>query len=111
MRISFFRQTIRRVRPGLKTERGSDVPDWNNADTLEIAGCSVQPGATSLSQDGRTLAVTDGLTVYLPVSDVQAGDRIAVDGKTYTLLGEPRTWISPSGKVTHMELSLQRWYG
>lgn len=109
---SFCRQTIIRIRPGTKTSRGSDVPDWSNVETLAIKGCSVQPAGTSLSQDGRNQGTTDGLTAYIPPgSDVKAGDRIEYAGEVYTITGEPRTWVSATGGRDHIMLNLSRWYG
>lgn len=109
---SFFRQTIIRIRPGVKTLRGSEVPDWSNVTRAIIDGCSVQPAGTSLSQDGRVLALTDGLTAYLPAdADVKAGDRIEYAGETYTINGEPRVWASATGNLDNIQLSLERWSG
>ena len=109
---SFARQTIIRIRPGVKTLRGSDVPDWSNVTRAIIPGCSVQPAGTSLSQDGRVLAIQDGLTAYLPPdADVKAGDRIEYAGETYTINGEPRVWPSATGNLDNIQLNLQRWSG
>ena len=72
--LSFWTQSIVRLRPGTKMERGSEVPDWNNPKSLTIAECSVQPASSSLTQDGRVAGVTDGLTVYAPANaDFNAG--------------------------------------
>ena len=112
MLLSFFRQTVTRIRPGVKTLRGSDVPDWDNATTLDIPECSVQPAGTSLSQDGRILGTSDGMTAYLPAdADVQSGDRIQYENKVYTIMGDPRVWPSASGSLDHIELNLERWSG
>lgn len=109
---SFFRQSITRIRPGIKVLRGSEVPDWTQATTATINGCSVQPAGTSLSMDGRVLALTDGLTAYVPANaDIQAGDRIEYGGETYTINGAPRVWPSASGGLDHIQLSLERWSG
>lgn len=109
---SFMRQTVIRIRPGVKTLRGSDVPDWQDVTRAIIPGCSVQPAGTSLTQDGRVLAITDGLTAYLPAdADVKAGDRIEYAGETYTINGEPRRWPSAMGGLDHIQLNLQRWSG
>ena len=105
-------QTVTRIRPGTKTLRGSDVPDWDNADFLDIGGCSVQPASTSLSEDGRILGITDGWTAYLPPGvDVRAGDRIRFDGNLYEINGEPRVWQSPTGHNNHIMLNLRRFAG
>lgn len=112
MFVSFARQSIKRIRPGVKTLRGSDVPDWSNASELVISGCSVQPSGTSLSFDGRVLAVNDSMTCFCPAnSDIKAGDRIEYDGQTYTIDGEPRKWQSVSGRIDSLQITLERWSG
>ena len=117
--LSFWRDTITRIRPGTKTERGSTVPDWEHATTKDVSGCSVQPASTSLSEDGRVMALADGLTAYVP-KDMQpvsrqilftAGDRIEYNGKTYTINGDPRQWPSATGGLDHIQLNLMRWSG
>lgn len=96
----------------MKSLRGTIVPDWENATTLDIPGCSVQPAGTSLSQDGRILGISDGMTAYLPAdADVQSGDRIQYEDKVYTIMGDPRVWPSASGALDHIELNLERWSG
>lgn len=109
--ISFWTQTITRIRPGTKTLRGSTVFDWDNTTSKTITGCSVQPTGTSLSQDGRVLGVQDGLTVYAPAdADVQAGDRIVYGGKTYTITGDILNWPG-AGRLAHIQINLARWSG
>lgn len=109
--LSFWTQTITRIRPGEMTVRGSVVPDWDHVETLTIPGCSVQPASTSLSQDGRVLGVQDGLTVYAPAGiDVKAGDRIQYGGNVYTINGDPLDWPA-AGRLQHIQLNLQRWRG
>lgn len=110
---SFCDQEITRVRPGTKTARGSTTPDWSQSavTTLTIKGCSIQPAATTLSQDGRVLGVSEQLTAYLPEgSDVQAGDRIIFDGDVYTINGEPKHWKAAL-KLSNIQLNLIRWEG
>jgi len=108
---NFARQTVTRLRPGTKTIRGSEVPDWDHVEPLEISGCSVQPAATDLSQDGRVLGILDGMTAYLPPgSDVKEGDRIEYDGNVYTIDGVPRVWPS-AGNLAHVQCALRRWSG
>ena len=111
MLLPFWHTTITRIRPGTRTERGSTVPDWDNASRLDISESLVQPATTALSQDGRVLGVTDGLTVCVPVdSDIKAGDRIEYLGDVYTINGDPMRWVGV-GKLEHMQLNLQRWRG
>lgn len=109
---SWFRQTVTRVRPGAKEERGSTIPDWNNVSKLVIPGCSVQPSSTSLSQDGRVLGIESSFTLYMPpTADVAEGDRIEYDGDTYTVIGVPKPWISPTGNLSNKQVMLERWDG
>jgi len=106
-------QEITRVRPGTKTLRGSEVPDWSpdKVSELKITGCSVQPASTSLSQDGRVLGIAEGWTAYIPEgSDVLAGDRIKFDGDTYEINGEPKKWTGAFTR-SHIQLNLVRWEG
>ena len=85
--LSFCNQSIKIIRPGTKTVRGSEIPDWDEAsEPVTVNGCSIQPAATTLSEDGRVLGLSDGLTVYVPSgTDVKAGDHIEVDGETYEI--------------------------
>ena len=96
--LSFCNQSIKIIRPGTKTVRGSEIPDWDEA--------------TTLSEDGRVLGLSDGLTVYVPSgTDVKAGDHIEVDGETYEINGVPRDWTSPTGRVSNIQLNLKRYSG
>lgn len=110
---SWCNQVVTRHRAGTKISRGSSIPDWENElEPLIISGCSVQPASTSLSEDGRILGITDGWTAYLPSgSDVMAGDHIEFEGNMYEINGEPRSWQSPTGQVSHMMLNLRRFAG
>ena len=110
---SFCNQEITRIRPGTKTSRGSTIPDWSDTavSKLVITGCSVQPAATTLSQDGRVLGISEQLTAYLPEgSDVKAGDRIRFEGDTYTIIGEPKKWKAALN-LSNIQLNLTRWEG
>ena len=109
---SWAKQTVTIIRPGTKIQRGSEVPDWDNATSFDVGGCSVQPASTSLSQDGRVLGIFDGETCYMPPgTDVREGDRIVHDGNTYTVNGTPRRWQSATGLASHVQVNLQRWGG
>ena len=111
---SWFRQSIKRIRPGTKTVRGSSVPDWDSAKVSEttITGCSVQPSSTSLSQDGRILGISESFTLYMPAdADVKEGDRIEYGSNTYVVSGVPRTWVSATGGLDNKQVALERWEG
>ena len=108
---SFCKDTIKRIRPETKESRGSIIPDWSKATEKEIAGCSMQPASTSLSQDGRVLGLLDEYTLFLPPdADVKAGDRISYNGQLFEINGEVR--IQPAAlRLDHIELRLRRHAG
>ena len=95
---TFCTQEITRIRPGTKTERGSLIFDWSAGKISKqtIKGCSVQPSATSLSQDGRVLGVSEQLIEY--------------DGDVYTIQGEPKIWHA-AANLSNIQLTLIRWEG
>lgn len=110
---SFCTQELVRIRPGTKDSRGSAIPDWSEdkVTKLTIKGCSVQPAATSLDQNGRVMGISEGLTAYLPEgSDVKAGDRIKYNGEIYTINGEPRIWTG-ARLLSNVQLNLIKWEG
>lgn len=105
-------QSVVRLRPSVKMSRGSEVPDWSNPSELVISGCSIQPTSTGLSQDGRVLGINEGYTVYLPPgSDIKAGDRVSFGGNVYTINGEPKAWEGATGRVSHVQINVERWAG
>lgn len=107
---SFCNDAVTVTRAGRKESRGSKVMDWSSATARTIAGCSVQDGGTSLSLDGHTLAVAEDATLYAPEgADVAAGDRVSLDGRTWTVNGAPRVMRSATGAVSHIEAPLQAW--
>lgn len=111
---SWFRQSVKRIRPGEKTSRGTTVPDWDpdKVSTATISGCSVQPSTTTLSLDGRTLGISDSFTLYMPAdADVKEGDRIEHGDEIYIVSGVPRPWVSASGGLDNMQVSIERWQG
>lgn len=110
---SFCRDTVTRIRPGTQTVRGTQIPDWSPTaiTTKDISGCSMQPSSTSLSEDGRILGITDLYTLFAPPdADIQSGDRIVFNGKTYTIDGDVR--IQPSAnRLEHIQIGLRRYDG
>lgn len=109
---TFMNKSVIVIKPGSKTVRGQTVPDWEHSTQSTIPNCSMQPASTTLSQDGRVLAVTDRFTCFMPAdADVDAGDRISYKGKTYTIDGDPRDWESASTRLDHLELNLVRYRG
>ena len=109
---SWFSQTVRRIRPGTKMSRGSEIPDWDNATEATISGCSVQPSTTELMQDGRVLGLEESFNLYMPYdADVLKGDRVMYGENTYVVSGIPRPWVSPTGALSNKQVTLERWSG
>ena len=108
---SFCNDTVIRIRPGTKESRGSIIPDWTQAQKKEVNGCSMQPASTSLSEDGRVMAITDRYTLFAPTSaDIKAGDRIEFEGLIYEIDGEVR--IRPTAfNLDHKPINLKRFKG
>lgn len=109
---SFCNQTVTRIRPGTTESRGSVIFDWTQVKRLDIVGCSMQPASTSLSEDGRVLGISDLYTLFAPPdADIQAGDRIEFDGKTFEVAGEVRVQPSATGHLDHIQTTLRRYHG
>lgn len=92
-------EPVTRLRATMTTSRYSDTntkPNWSNPDELVIPGCGFNPGQSSEPlQDARNAVITQP-EVYAPFgSDVLAGDRLVVRGRTYDVQGDPASWVSP----------------
>jgi hypothetical protein len=86
--------------------------DWSTPDELELLG-GFNPGQSSEPlQDARN-AVTTQPEFYTDFgSDVLAGDRLVVRGKTYDVDGDPADWHSPfTGWEPGMVIPLKRTEG
>lgn len=113
---SWCRDSVTVVRPVRALQRGTTVPDWSNAQTHALTGCSVQLTTTSMALDGREQTALRGTLYAPPASDVRAGDRIDWNdptGVAHSLLvdGEPMPWQSPTGRVMHVQARLAEWRG
>lgn len=94
-------------------QRGSRVRDWDNAVPHVVAGCSVQPNSSS-SDEGLTREdqVTASLVAYMPPgADIQSGDRVEYNGKTYDVDGDVLAWHSPTGALDHGVAYLRTYKG
>lgn len=71
----------------------------------------MQPASTSLSEDGRVLGISDLYTLFAPPgADIQAGDRIVFENKTYTIDGDVR--VQPAAvRLEHIQITLRRYNG
>lgn len=90
-------ETVTRLRAPLVEDRFNDeVPDWDHAVSVDIAGWGVSQDATSEAfETGRDATVSD-FTLYRQESaDVLPTDRLVIRGKTCEVVGDPFTWRSP----------------
>lgn len=107
---SFARKTVEVIRPAKAEQRGTIVDDWKNATVHQINGCDFQKisSAVNFADQSATASVRWQLRLP-PNSDIEAGDRVSVDGRTYALNGVPMAWESPTGRVSHIECELVEW--
>lgn len=100
--------TITVLRAGeLPSDYGSGTTqDWSSPSSTEVEGCSVQPAPSAEFTVDRDTFITRH-QVFAPASaDVRAGDRIAWQGETYDVDGDPLRW--DFGALSHLVINLQR---
>jgi hypothetical protein len=84
--IRFANATVTRLRATASADRyGDQVFSWASPDELVVTGCWLQPAA--------------------------AGPENVVDRDDFEVSGAPRRWGSPSGRLAHLEIDLQRVEG
>lgn len=101
--------TITRLRGVVGTDDyHNEVTDWTTPDSLDIPGCSFQPGGGSEIHDGRDVSTFDA-SVWAPSgSDVLTIDRVVYAGQTYEVTSvEP--WDFPP--LSHLVIRLQKVSG
>lgn len=109
---SFCRTDATVVRAPFKETRGTTIRDWTRASSHIVSGCTLQPARSSTDWRDPAQAVTVRAVLRMPpAADVQAGDRIEVDGVRYAIDGAPHLWESPTGRVSHIECALVDWTG
>lgn len=112
MPLSFFTDTVTVLRAPLRSTRGTAVRDWANAVAHEVDRCQVTAAATSQDRDGRVVQVADRRTLRAPYdADIQEGDRVVYEGRTYEVDGEVFHSKSPTGRVSTTRCALARWEG
>jgi len=82
-------------------EYGNDVYGSVN---VQVPGCAVSPGNSSEDIQGTSQVISDiivhapaGTLVLLPF------DQMIVNGVTYNVVGDPRSWVSPFTGTASME--------
>lgn len=110
--ISFKNETVTVIRPAMITERGNEVPNWENATTHTVSGCRVQPATGEEIQSATRDAIVPRWTLFAPAgADIDARDRIRYGGADHDIDGALRPWSSPTGRLAHIEASLLRVEG
>ena len=106
------RDTVTVSRAPFVQVRGSEARDWDNAEPHDIEGCNIQPSSTSREFGDRIESVEDRWRLFAPFdADIQAGDRIEHDGRTFEIDGSPMPRKSPTGRISHVECALVEWRG
>ena len=109
---SFCCETVEVLRAPLASSRGTSERDWSAAEPHEVAGCCAQYASTSSDRGEPRDATSDSATLYAPPgSDVREGDRVSCSLGTFAVEGTPMPLVSPTGAVSHLEVSLARWRG
>lgn len=110
---SFCRDTVTVRRAVLVERRGTTVPDWGSATSHIVSGCSLQEGgsSTEFGDAQRDPSESDATLLMPPGSDVRAGDRVSLNGRTWEVDGVPSDVKSPTGCVSHRRAKLKEWRG
>lgn len=94
-----YGETVIRQRATIVVDPYSGEPgdtDWTNLSVLTIVGCAFDPGGSlEPTEQGRTSVITQPTVYAPPGSDVLAGDRLVVRGRTWDVDGDPADWRSP----------------
>ena len=113
-----FNQSLVRVRPGERTDRGGNtVPDWSPGavSRLTVDRVNIQPSIQQESVDEQRDAVVTGWHVQSAEGtnpDITATDRIEWDGMTLEVDGEVARWPDLfADAVHHIELDMKRTTG
>jgi hypothetical protein len=98
--------TIQRA-PRIAGDYGSTtVPDWQNATSVEVTGCSVQPAPAPEFTIDRSQTLSRWQAFVPPEADVKSTDRVLWNGHTFDVDGEPLLWEFPP--LSHFVLNLVR---
>lgn len=118
MVISFKTETITVIRPTYITERGNQIPDWDNTTEHSVTGCRVQPMAgeevlfSGAGEGGQARdAVVSRWKIFGPdgaAMDLDEQDRVRHAGIVYEVDGYIQRWPSPTGVLRHDEAVLRR---
>jgi hypothetical protein len=82
------------------------VPDWDNATSVDVTGCSVQPAPAPEYVVDRSQALTRWQVFAPSTADVRPTDRIGWGSTTYDVDGDPQRWDFPP--LSHLVINLVR---
>lgn len=110
MRIaSFARESF--VRERYPVDATGEVDFSAPPETTTVTNCSIQPGASLEVLDGRE-ALKISWTIWAPLgADVHGRDFARINGQLHRVVGEPQPWKSPTGRLSHLMIYLERWEG
>lgn len=107
-------ETVTVIRAPLIANRyGGQVRDWTNAVRTDVDGVSIQPTVTTEDVRDRELLVNK-YTLFTTRGrdiDLEATDRIAWNGLTLQVDGDPNRWQAPGGGIHHVEAALREVTG
>lgn len=105
---AFCRETVTVLRAPLRVARGTSERDWAAAASHGVAGCSVQPDATSQATSEPRPGVSLTATLYAPPgADLAAHDRIMCSLGEFRVVGAPMAVASPTGALSHVRVTLE----
>lgn len=96
-----FGATVTRLRPGASTGNdryGNPIPGAD-VSTPIIGGAFAPGGSIEPVEVGRAPVVTTPKLYFLAAVDLTEGDRVLVNGTTYTVEGTPADWHSAWGST------------
>ncbi len=97
-------------RAGTSTdEYNNQVSDWTSPTETEWPARLEQLAGREVTLDQQT-EVADWICYLPPEADVQGGDRLQVDGRTFEVVGPPNRATTPR-RASHLEVSLRHITG
>ncbi len=108
---AWARKSVQVVRALQVSDHGTTQPDWSQATTTTVAGCSFQP-SSGIDDIKNRSAVGGPAALYMPAgTDITGYDRVVLNGKTYEVVGEPEAWEGPTPRLNHLRVMLHVWEG
>lgn len=98
-------------RAPMKSTPKGDRRDWANAVVTTVKGCDIVPGSTQELLINRDEVIV-AWTVLAPINtDINAYDRVVFNGNEYEIVGDPMPYVTPSRRLDHLVVLIQKWSG